>query len=166
MAGIAVPVGPRALSRGYDAGVREVVTDIEIAAPAGRVWRHLTNFAEYPRWNPFIRRAEGTLRPGARLRVYIQAPGGRGMEFRPIVLACESGRELRWRGRLLVAGLFDGEHAFSIEPLSGGRVRFVHRERFSGVLVLLVWRGLDRDTRLGFEAMNAALKARAEAPEG
>jgi hypothetical protein len=55
---------------------------------------------------------------------------------------------------------------FSIEPLSGGRIRFIHRERFSGVLVELVWRRLDRDTRLGFEAMNAALKARAEAPEG
>lgn len=143
-----------------------MVTDIEIAAPAARVWRHLTDFAGYPRWNPFIRRAAGTLRPGARLRVYIQPPGGRGMEFRPTVLACEPERELRWRGRLFVPGLFDGEHRFSIEPLTEGRVRFVHRECFSGVLVPLLWRTLDRDTRLGFEAMNAVLKARAEAAEG
>ena len=146
--------------------MRELVTDIEITAAAGRVWRHLTDFASYPEWNPFIRRAEGTLRPGARVRVYVQPPGGRGMEFRPIVIAYVPERELRWRGRLLVPGLFDGEHGFSIEPLRGGRVRFVHREHFSGVLVRLLWRTLDRDTRRGFEAMNAALKARAEAPDG
>ena len=30
--------------------MRELSTDIEIAAPAARVWRHLTDFAAYPEW--------------------------------------------------------------------------------------------------------------------
>jgi hypothetical protein len=55
--------------------------------------------------------------------------------FKPTVLAVEANRELRWLGRLLVPGVFDGEHSLRIEPLEGGGSRFVQSERFTGVLV-------------------------------
>ena len=58
-------------------------------------------------------------------------------------------------------GLFDGEHSFQIEALSGGRSRFVQSERFNGLLVGVFSSALDK-TELGFEEMNAALKSRAE----
>ena len=38
------------------------------------------------------------------------------MTFRPTVLAVNPGRELRWRGQLLLPGIFAGEHSFLIEP--------------------------------------------------
>jgi hypothetical protein len=44
----------------------------------------LTDFAAFPRWNPFIRRADGDLRAGARLSVRIELPGGRGMTLEPL----------------------------------------------------------------------------------
>ena len=59
------------------------------------------------------------------------------------------------------AGLFDGEHTFRIEPLDGERSRFVHGERFTGILVGLV-KGVLGKTEAGFEQMNAALKQRVE----
>jgi hypothetical protein len=49
------------------------------------------------------------------------------------------------------------------KALGAGRVRFVQEERFSGLLVPLLAKGLDTHTLPGFEAMNRALKARAEA---
>ena len=58
--------------------------------------------------------------------------------------------------------LFDGEHSFSIEPLSEGHVWFIQRERFKGLLLRLLSKMLDNDTRRGFEEMNRALKLRAE----
>jgi len=143
--------------------MREIETEIVIAAPPARVWAVLTDFARYPEWNPFIPEAEGVAREGARLRVRITPPGGTAMAFRPVVQRVEPERALRWLGRLLVPGLFDGEHQFRIEPLDEGLVRFVQAERFSGLLVPLLWRSLDTKTRAGFEAMNRALKARAEA---
>ena len=88
------------------------------------------------------------------------------MTFRPTVLAVEPARGLRWVGHLLIPGLFDGEHQFEIQPLGPGRVRFVQQERFTGVLVPLFARNLDAHTLPGFNAMNAALKARAEAAVG
>jgi hypothetical protein len=74
------------------------------------------------------------------------------------VLKAEPNRELRWLGRLLVPGLFDGKHIFIIEPLGAERVCFIQREIFTGMLVPLLSGTLDR----GFEEMNQALKNRAE----
>jgi hypothetical protein len=142
--------------------MKEVRSEIEIAAPAGRVWEILTDFAGFPQWNPFIRRARGNLVKGERLEVMMQPSGARGMTFSPTVLTVEADRELRWIGHLFVPGLFDGEHIFTIEPLGTGRVHFTQREIFTGLLVPLLSRMLDTDTRRGFEEMNKALKARAE----
>ena len=46
-------------------------------------------------------------------------------------------------------------------PLEAGGVRFVHRERFRGILVPL-FGGVIRKAESGFEEMNQALKALAE----
>jgi hypothetical protein len=142
--------------------MKELRSEIEIQASAERVWQLLTDFASFPQWNPFIRKASGNIRVGERLEVNIQPSGASGMTFRPSVVKAEPKRELRWLGHLLISGLFDGEHSFTIEPLGEGRVRFIQREVFTGLLVPLFARGLDTDTRRGFEEMNQALKARAE----
>ncbi len=142
--------------------MKEIHTEIEIDAPAETVWRVLTDFAAYNKWNPFVRRVEGEVSVGARLHVTIQPSGGKAMSFRPTVLVAEPNRELRWLGHFWLPGLFDGEHSFSIEPLDKGRVRFVQRERFGGLLVSLLSTMLDRDIRRGFEEMNRALRLRCE----
>jgi hypothetical protein len=142
--------------------MKEIHTEIEINAPAEKVWRALTDFVAYPEWNPFVRRVQGEVSVGARLQVFIQPSGGKGMSFRPTILVAVPNRELRWLGRLWLPGLFDGEHSFVIEPLGEGRVRFIQRERFGGLLLPLLSKMLDRDIRRGFEEMNQALKLRAE----
>jgi hypothetical protein len=142
--------------------MREIRTETLIDAPAERVWLVLTDFAVYPEWNPFIRRARGEAKVGSRLEVEIHPPDSRPMTFRPRVLVADPGRELRWLGNLWVQGLFDGEHAFTIETLDEARVRFVQDERFGGLLVPLLWKTMERATRRGFEEMNRALKQRAE----
>jgi hypothetical protein len=141
--------------------VKELRSDIEIEAPAERVWQILTDFNAYPQWNPFIQRIAGVPETGTQLEVRIQPPGGTGMTFKPSVLAAKSNRELCWLGRLLVPGLFDGEHTLRLEPLGPERTRFVQSERFTGLLVPLFGSTLEK-TQRGFEEMNQALKARAE----
>jgi hypothetical protein len=83
------------------------------------------------------------------------------MTFKPVVLVAVPGRELRWIGRLLFPGLFDGEHSFIIEPIPGNSCRLVQAEKFTGLLVSLFGKGFDA-TAAGFEQMNQALKTRAE----
>ncbi|WP_035985905.1 SRPBCC domain-containing protein [Leptolyngbya sp. KIOST-1] len=145
---------------------KELTTSIDIEASPQTVWQILTDFSAYGQWNPFIRSISGAAVQGSRLEAQIQPPGGQGMTFKPTVLVAEPEKEFRWLGRLLIPGLFDGEHRFQIEPLGDNRVRFIHGETFSGLLVPLLAKSLDTDVRTGFEAMNQALKARAEAGMG
>ncbi len=142
--------------------MREITTEIEIKARPPHVWEILTDFDAYPSWNPFISRIIGELRVGSRLDVTMTQPGGKPARFTPKVLRVRPNRELRWKGKLFVGGLFDGEHIFTIEPAGGSSVLFVQRERFRGILVPFLRKMLETKTRNGFLAMNKALKARAE----
>jgi hypothetical protein len=143
---------------------KQLRTQVDVDAPPERVWQVLTDFAAYPQWNPFIVRAEGDARRGGRLTLRMQPVGGRAVTFRPTVLEATPARRLRWLGHLLVTGIFDGEHSFTIEPLGEGRARLVQQEDFRGLLVPLMARSLDRRTLPGFERLNQALKRRAEQP--
>ena len=145
--------------------MRAVETGIDIAAPPWRVWRLLTDFDAYPAWKPFLTRVEGRPEKDARLRVRVEPPGHPALTLTPRVVALETGRALRWRSRLLLLpGLLDGEQAFELEWLAGGRAtRLRHAARFSGLLAPLAGAGGVLDaTRRGSESMDAALKALAE----
>jgi hypothetical protein len=78
------------------------------------------------------------------------------------VLTATPGRELRWLGKLWPGGVFDGEHAFLIEPIGSGRVRLTQTERFTGVLVPFFQGRLHANTLPQFRAMNEALARRAK----
>ena len=134
---------------------------IEIDAPVQAVWAELSAVSTYPEWNPFITAFEGELVVGSRVEVRIAPPGGRPMTFRPTITAVEDERRLEWLGRLLVPGVVDGRHSFQLEDLGQGRTRLTQSEAFGGVLVGLTGKTLER-TRAGFEAMNQALRLRAE----
>jgi hypothetical protein len=141
--------------------MKEIRTEIEIVAPAERVWAVVTDFDRYGEWNSFITRAVGRLVPGEKLAVTIHPPGGRAVTFRPTVTAVEPGRRVVWLGHLGIRGVFDGEHIQEVEPISPGRTRYVQRENLSGVLVPFVG-GILRKTEAGFRRMNEQLKGRAE----
>jgi hypothetical protein len=142
--------------------MKELYTEIAIEASCERVWQILTDFASFTQWNPFIRQISGELQEDKQLKVCIQPSGGDRITFRPRVIKVQPKCELRWRGHFLIPGLFDGEHIFKLEPLDKNRVRFSQREIFKGLLVSLLSKKLDTETKRGFEEMNFALKAQAE----
>jgi hypothetical protein len=144
----------------------ELRTDIEIAAPIEAVWETLIDLAAYPGWNPFIVSAEGRAEVGERLANRLQPPGGKAMTFKPTVTVVEPTVAFGWLGRLGLPGIFDGRHRFDLAPNENGGTRLTQSEQFSGILVRFMRRSLDTQTIAGFEAMNAALKARVEATVG
>ena len=141
--------------------MREEKTDIMINATAEKVWEALTDFNSFSDWNPFIQLISGDAEKGKRLEVRLQPPEGQGMTFRPTVLNAEPEKELRWIGRILIPGVFDGEHYFKIEPQTDGGVRFIQGEKFTGVMVPFFGGIIDNAVH-GFEEMNRALKDLAE----
>ncbi|MQS09686.1 SRPBCC family protein [Streptomyces alkaliphilus] len=145
--------------------MRSVTTEIEIPAPPEDVWEVLLDFSRYGEWNPFIREAGGRAERGGTLTLRMHPTKGRPVTFRPKVLVAEVETELRWRGKLLMPGLFDGEHHFLLTDLGTPEdpaTRLVHGETFRGVLVPvlgMVIRRAEHDFRL----LNEALAERAAA---
>lgn len=139
--------------------MRIIERAVDIQAPPAAVWQFLTDTDRYEDWNPFMPRLSGRLAAGERLTLTVR-PGKRAMTFRPTVLAVEDGAVIRWRGRLGVRGLVNGEHELRLEPIPDGGTRFVQRETCTGLFVPMMLRVLD-DAATGFAAMNAALQDRA-----
>ena len=147
--------------------MKRIFTEIEIEATPERVWGVLTDFPALREWNPLVGSVEGELEIGKRLKVSLTGPRGLGMRFKSTILKAEVDRELRWVGRLLVPGLFEGEHFFIIEPLEGDRTRFIQGEIYTGVLVpFMTVVGILSNARIGFKEMNQALKERVENSTG
>ena len=141
---------------------KQLYTSIVINASPTRVWRVLMDFAKYPMWNPFIKSISGSAIPGEQLTVEICPPGQKGMQLKPEVLQNKYEKEFRWMGKLVVPYLFDGEHTFLLDDNGDGTTTFHHFEHFRGILVPLLKKMLDVNTKQGFEQMNAALKKQAE----
>ena len=133
----------------------------EIAASADRVWQVLTDLRAYTRWNPELTVVDGRAATGETLTVRLHSTGGTST-IRPTVRAADPGRELRWLSRYPdIGGLADAEHRFTIAPAGQGRVRFTQAETFRGIAVPFFHGALAASCDR-FDAMNAALKARAE----
>ncbi|GAB3616737.1 SRPBCC domain-containing protein [Okibacterium endophyticum] len=134
-------------------------SSIDIDAPPSTVWDVLTDFAAYPEWNPSLLGMRGVPEVGETLGF---RTADDGFDVTPTVLAATPAAELRWKGHLVVVGLFDGEHRFTLEELPGGGTRLTQDERFRGILIPFMAGWLDAETLPEFAAMNAALKERAE----
>lgn len=139
----------------------EVLTGIDIDAPREQVWRVLTDLDSYGDWNPVIRKAEGRLQAGSRIKVRFEPEPPSSREFRPRLLVVDEGRQLRWLGNPGVRGVLESQHYFILRDREGG-TRLEHGMVFYGLVVPLAGGRLAAATRGPFERMNAALKERAE----
>jgi len=140
----------------------EIETEITINATPEKVWKILTEFDEYPNWNPFIKSIKGQVEVGKKIIVRIEPPEGKGMTFKPKIISYVENRELSWIGHLLFPGLFDGKHKFELIDNGNGTTTFIQSERFRGILVPFFKKQLNKNTKNGFIEMNKKLKELAE----
>lgn len=138
---------------------KHIRTQIHIHAPADIIWNILMDFRNYPEWNPFISHISGEPQVGQQLQVEICPPDSSTMKFSPKVIECKKNTSFIWKGKLLIHGLFDGQHQFTLQEQTDGTTIFIHEEYFSGILVR--WVDLS-NTEKGFQMMNQALKQMAE----
>ncbi len=82
--------------------MKEIYTEIEINASTSTVWDILTEFENFPQWNPFIQEISGNQQEGSQIEVFIKPPHSNGMKLKPTILAYEPGKELKWFGRLWI----------------------------------------------------------------
>lgn len=141
--------------------MKKIETSIIIKATIEQVWQVLTDFKTYPVWSPTIKSFGQEPVLGQRCSVMLEQPNGFKIKMNPRFLRIDSNREMRWKGKLFIPGIFDGEHYFILEPMEEGQVRLIQGELFSGILIPFCGKLL-LTTKQGFELFNAALKQRVE----
>jgi hypothetical protein len=142
--------------------MKELKTEVIIDAPIENVWFILMDHSSYSDWNPFIEKISGPTEVGQHIEVTIHPPGKKPMNFNPLILKNDAAKEFRWKGKLFIKGLFDGEHYFQLATVNGTQTRLIHGEQFTGILVGLLLKMIGANTLKGFQEMNNALKKRAE----
>jgi hypothetical protein len=141
--------------------MRTISASVDISASPQEVWAVLADLQSYGEWNPFIQSASGQLAEGATLTLRMVPSQGRAMTFRPRVLVAKPAAMLRWIGRLIIPGIFDGTHQFALEDL-GGQTRVTQSETFRGILIPFTGKIITQ-TETDFRNLNRALKQRVEA---
>ncbi len=137
-------------------------TDIIIKASQKKIWKILTDFSKFPKWNPFIKEISGNLAIGEGLKVTISPPNGASMKFRPKIIELMEEKSLIWKGKFLLPGLFDGEHRFILEKNGENSTKFIQEEIFTGILTYMMPQSIWENTKAGFTEMNLALKKTCE----
>mgnify|MGYP000436340517 CR=1 FL=1 len=140
--------------------MKSIETEIVIDAPVEVVWRVLMDFESYQRWNPFLT-ISGEPKLGAKLNLSIDMKS-KTKKFKPTIVELVNQKRFAWTGKLLVKGLFAGNHYFDLHPVSEFQTKFVHGENFTGVLKGAILKSIGEATRQGFEQMNEAMKTYAE----
>ena len=131
---------------------------IDIDAPIDVVWQHLTDFASYPEWNPYILSAEGELKQDSLVR--FKVAGLPGTLSAPIVSLVEN-KQLIWEARSPIPGVRP-RYIRRLEEIDATHTRFINREEFTGWAVPLISPMLNLMSKPLFPKTCAALKQRVE----
>ncbi len=138
-------------------------TTFEVNATADRVWRVLTELDRYADWNPQIPRISGDVRPGSRIDLRLALPDRSPMNLSATIEECQPGKLLTWRGHVLAPWFFEGHRIFEISPRPDKQVQVRHVEDVHGLLAPLFALAMGGSQQKSHDALNAALRARAEA---
>jgi hypothetical protein len=129
-----------------------------INATADQVWAALVDGARWPDWDSGVDRIEGTIAPGARLKVFSSVSPGRAFPVR--VTEFEPGRSMTFSGGMPL-GLFRGVRRYTLMTKSGPVTEFRMREEYTGPLLKLIWKSIP-DLQPSFDQFAAGLKKRVE----
>ena len=131
---------------------------IDIDAPTHIVWAHLTDFASYPEWNPFILRAAGDLVEGSvvTFNAY-RVP----TQLNATIVSLVPEREFIWEANMPLPGM-QPRYIRKLEALSNDRTRFINREEFAGFLIPVLSPILTQLAGNIYEETCLALKNRVE----
>src|SRR5918996_3103308 len=140
-------------------------TTFEINAPASRVWQVLTGLERYAEWNPQIPSASGRLEVGARIRLRLALPARPTLDLSAIIEEVEPDVLLTWRGQVVKPWLFEGYRKFAIQPIASSRSSVTHVEDIHGLLAPFFAVLMGAAVAKSQQALNAALRARAESTQ-
>ena len=142
--------------------MREIRTEIEIAAPPAKVWSVITDFNNWKDWNPIINQVNGTASLGSELSITMRGKDGKDAnKYMPVITKFKDSKSLRWRAKVMAGFLFTNDKVLELEETDSG-TRLIHIEAFSGILLPIFWNKLNNGVLPMLKSMNDSLKVLVE----
>ena len=128
-----------------------------IKANPEKIWKLLTDAANYTKWNSSLESLEGNIRLGGTVKMKVpQAPG---RVFKVKVKEFTPNKSMLWQDGF--APMFIGRRYFTLQPKADGTTIFTMSEVFSGLMLPMI-AGKLPDFAPIFERYAADLKKAAE----
>ena len=106
-----------------------------IRTSKAELWATLKAFDEYPRWNPYLVKIEGDFKVGETLAIDLVDGNFDGVTSVTATLTeIEENAYFCWQGYLLMPGIFDTQHCFTISALNDGISHIHQTESFGGLI--------------------------------
>lgn len=113
-------------------------TRFSVPQSPDQVWSVLIDYPSYARWNGFMPEASGEVGVGKTLNITLAPSSGKKIKCKFKLLVVDKNRELRWLGRVLAWGVFDGRHYWVLSRNASGGTDILHAEDFTGLLVSVI----------------------------
>ena len=157
---VTVPVSFARLLGMNDLQVR--TEPIRIDAPAGLVWKVLTDVERYGEWNPFTPQVRTDFRIGSPARLLVRM-GPAKVQITETVSAFEAPRLIAWGKTFGARWLLAAMREQHLEPVGGTSCRYYNTDRLTGLLAPLVLFCSGGYMRSGFTDAGEGLKRQSEA---
>ncbi len=145
--------------------MREIRTEITIAAPPAKVWGILADIDKWQDWSPVVKQSSGSASLGSKLSITMCGKEGKdgaaGPKYEPVITVLEEPKRLQWRATMMAGFIFENGKILELEESSSG-TRLVHIETFSGLMTPLMWGQMEKGVSPMLNSMNEALKKLAE----
>lgn len=139
--------------------MKEYHTQIEINAPIKKVWQVLTDFKEYPNWNPLVGELTGDVREDGMIRTKILPLNN---TYTAKLLSYQKEQEIVWLGKQGAKFLLAGKHYYRLKKLGENKTLLEHGEYFTGLFSHFISGKLLNKMEQAFHEHNKALKSMAE----
>ncbi len=142
--------------------MKEIKTEMQIAASPDKVWEILMNLPEWANWNPIITKIEGELKVGSELSITMaDEKGNPGRNYKSTITAIDEHKRFRFIGKMMAKFMFSADRIIELEESPKG-TRFTQREVYTGIMVSLFWKKMNTDATRMLRIMNLALKKKVE----
>jgi hypothetical protein len=158
-----ITIGTSLWIKGRD--VREIKTEIEIAAAPEKVWGTLTDINGWNKWNSTVNTISGEASMGSKLDITMiskEGKGGKdGPKYSPKFTSLDPQKSFRWTATMMAGFLFTNDKHITLEKTATG-TKLVHKELFSGLMVTMMWSQMEKGVPPMLNTFNEALKKEVE----
>lgn len=142
--------------------MKEIQTEIQIAASKDQVWEILMDLPNWSIWNPTVNKIDGNLKEGSELSITISdSKGNDSKKYKAEITAIEENKRFSFFATMMAKFMFSAHRIIEIEDSEEG-VILSQKEVYTGIMVSLFWSKLSTDALEMLNSMNKALKKEVE----